>query len=90
MRYKEISEARRNPDQNPRQYALDQLEKYLEQDVYYYISYTAIDKIGINPRSRYDTPIGIYAYPLTMDIYNEMQQAGSSSAVPFAGGNPFI
>lgn len=87
---KSVPEARRNPDQNPRQYALDQLEKYLEQDVYYYISYTAIDKIGINPRSRYDTPIGIYAYPLTMDIYDEMQQAGSSSAVPFAGGNPFI
>ena len=30
-----------------------------------YISFTAIDKIGINPRSTYDTPVGIYCYPLT-------------------------
>ena len=29
-----------------------------------YISFTAIDKIGINPRSTYSTPVGIYCYPL--------------------------
>jgi len=37
-------------------------EKYKGQDVYY--SYRSIDKLGINPNSKYDTPNGIYAYPV--------------------------
>ena len=36
--------------------------KYKDQDVYY--SYRSIDKLGINPKSKYDTPNGIYAYPV--------------------------
>ena len=37
-------------------------DKYRGQDVYY--SYRSIDKLGINPKSKYDTPNGIYAYPV--------------------------
>ena len=47
------------------------------------VTYTAIDKVGINPRSTYDTPIGIYFYPLDYVISKRMQ-------VPFAGDQPFI
>jgi hypothetical protein len=35
----------------------------------YGITMTEIPKVGINPRSRHDTPIGIYFYPL--DFYKE-------------------
>lgn len=90
MRYREISEARRNPKQNPRSYAIDSLEKYVDQDVIYYISYTKVDKIGINPKSIFDTPIGIYAYPLMDYVYAAMTTYKTASAVPFAGMSPFI
>jgi hypothetical protein len=87
---KSVPEARRNPDKNPRSYALDSLEKYVNQDEFYYISYTKVDKIGINPRSQFDTPIGIYTYPLTKEIYKNMYDYKTAAAVPFAGMSPFI
>lgn len=35
----------------------------------YYFTMTSINKVGINPRSPYDTPIGIYTYPLNSKYY---------------------
>ncbi len=40
-------------------------------------------KIGINPQSSFDTPIGIYAYPLAYVLEKDFR-------VPFAGGRPFM
>lgn len=40
-------------------------------------------KLGINPNLRYDTPIGIYAYPIDEVLALE-------GNVPFAGEQPFI
>lgn len=53
-------------------------EKYSKVDVEkYYISFVAIDKIGINPQTIYDTPIGVYTYPLKFVLEEEH--------VPFRG-----
>lgn len=30
----------------------------------FFISFTEIDKLGINPQSKYETPLGIYTYPV--------------------------
>lgn len=49
---------------------LDDVEKY-------YISFVAIDKIGINPQTPYDTPMGVYTYPLRYVLEEEY--------VPFRG-----
>jgi hypothetical protein len=48
-----------------------------------FVTFTAIDKVGINPKSGYDTPLGIYFYPLDYVVKNEMN-------VPFAGDKPYI
>jgi hypothetical protein len=40
-------------------------------------------KIGINPRSDWDTPIGIYAYPIDYALDKNLN-------VPFAGNKPYI
>jgi hypothetical protein len=48
-----------------------------------FITFTAIDKVGINPKSQYDTPLGIYFYPLDYVVKNEMN-------VEFAGNQPYI
>ena len=47
------------------------------------VSYTEINKIGINPKSQYKTPIGIYFYPLKYVIDKNLK-------VPFAGDQPYI
>ena len=47
------------------------------------VTFTAIDKVGINPKSIYDTPLGIYFYPLDYVIEKKMD-------VEFAGNQPYI
>jgi hypothetical protein len=47
------------------------------------VTFTAIDKVGINPKSTYDTPLGIYFYPLDYVIEKKMN-------VEFAGNQPYI
>ena len=61
-----------------------------------YISFTAIDKIGINPRSTYDTPVGIYCYPLTKaggepsTILDSMTRDESFDDIPYMKNAPYI
>jgi hypothetical protein len=59
----DILEARRNPELNPKIGPYTQLKEYVD-DPSIFISFTEIDKIGINPQSNYNTPLGIYTYPL--------------------------
>ena len=107
MRYYEIIEARRNPEQNPKVSTLDTLEKYAgRKDVF--VSFTSDvgemshintqdmyltgfgrgkntsgSKLGINPKSSYNTPIGIYTYPIDYVISRK-------GRVPFAAEEPFL
>ena len=94
MRYSELFEKRRGGDLNPRQSASDiikTLQNYSSRGgEYYYISYTAIDKLGINPRSGYNTPIGIYCYPLNNKIVSDINSLGLAKGVPYMGGSPYI
>ena len=58
-----LLEARRNPEKNPHIGAWDLFFKY-KDDPNVYISFTTIDKLGINPNSKFNTPNGIYTYPI--------------------------
>ena len=81
-----ISELRRNPEQNA---ARDRGYKSVlailrGQDLENIgISMTELPKLGINPKSAFDTPIGIYFYP----AYYFLQEAGN---VPFQEKAPYI
>lgn len=46
-------------------------------------------KVGINPQSRYDTPNGIYTYPLTLEIFRTLVD-GRIGGHGFAQKAPFI
>ena len=97
MRYYEIienrlMELRRNPEVNIKTPTLEALKKYAsDPDVY--VSFTAempsrdsktkYSKLGINPSSTYNTPIGIYSYPIDYALEKNLK-------VPFAGDRPFI
>ncbi len=43
-------------------------------------------KFGINPRSTYNTPTGIYAFPLSDEIFRQLENGD----LPFAQDEPFI
>ena len=61
-----------------------------------YISFTTIDKIGINPRSTYDTPVGIYCYPLNKPsgepsfILDSITRDESFDDIPYMKNAPYI
>lgn len=53
----------------------------------YYISFTDVEKIGINPKSKFETPLGIYTYPLKQSWikYKVDETKDVGEAMPFAG-----
>lgn len=43
-------------------------------------------KFGVNPTSNYNTPFGIYAFPLTQEIFYQLRDG----TLPFAANEPYI
>lgn len=86
-----ISEARKNPSMNPKISIYDALSKY-QNDSDIFISFTQIDKIGINPNSSFDSPIGVYVYPLRelWSMYKLKLKADFKKAFPFAHHQPYV
>ena len=94
-----LLELRRNPEQNPKVSTLEALEKYAGRDDVFVSftsdvgkrpmgtargdKNTSGSKLGINPKSKYNTPIGIYTYP----IDHVLSKRGK---VEFAGKEPFL
>ena len=97
MRYKEIVEARKNPEQNPKTAINQIIAKRWQQarsdtvanTPNLFVSFTTVDKLGINPKSKYDTPIGIYAYPADYVVHH-VGGTNSMRHLPFAGESPFV
>ena len=57
-----------------------------------FVSFTRIEKLGINPMSRFNTPLGIYCYPSEYVLSETSTNNGdvlSMSSLPFAGGSPY-
>jgi len=63
--------------------ALQHIQKTHPNSENLVVTFTEINKVGINPQSKYDTPIGIYLYPLDYVIEKKMN-------VPFAANQPHI
>lgn len=86
-------EARRNPDVNKKTSVNDRLDKWFDKvrqaDYSYYVSFTEVDKIGINPSSEYETPLGVYTYPLRY-LKDLMAGGKATTEVPFMGHAPFV
>lgn len=96
MLFKEIIEARRNPEQNPKtsinQTIIDKLEATTDNiggTKNLFVSFTSVDKLGINPKSEYDTPIGIYAYP-ALYVSRITGTNKNMNELPFAGNQPYV
>jgi hypothetical protein len=102
MRYSEIiTEARRRSDVNltiPVNAWINNYFREVEQKgdsvgnsvvLNLFVSLTAIPKLGINPRSHYNTPLGIYAYPAEY-VVQKVGRKLPLNKLPFAGDEPWV
>lgn len=95
-----VREARKNPKLNPKISVNEYISKHYENAeiliktrgygdiINSFVSFTEIDKIGINPKSPYNTPLGIYSYPSEY-ILNLLRKGEPMSELPYAGENPY-
>ena len=87
-----LFEARRNPTINIRIPSYEELKSLLDSSNdpdNLYISFTDIEKIGVNPLSEYDTPLGIYCYPIKASFrYYKVDSTKSLLSLPFASDKP--
>lgn len=82
-----VYEKRKNPEQNPRVSSYEQVKPYLKDG--YYISMRNINKLGINPESKYKTPNGIYSYHLS--VYKDrIEQSESLKYLPYVSDAPYV
>jgi hypothetical protein len=63
----------------------DQILKYVN-DSNIFVTFTIVNKIGINPKSDFQTPLAIYTFPLK----EAWQQYQSLDRFPFVTGRPYI
>ena len=91
MKIYDLFEARRNPSKNPKTSLNDQLQAYYDENGEdTFVSFTSVDKLGINPKSKYDTPLGIYTYPLSYVLREIGEYDSPKHVLPFAGDAPFV
>lgn len=93
--YEFIQEARKNPKLNPKisvnaaiDYRLKQVHEQIAGTANLFVSFTSIEKLGVNPGSVYNTPIGIYAYPAKY-VSSRLDNMHPSQTLPFAGDQPY-
>lgn len=91
MKVNELLEARRNPEQNPRGAGHIEAIKYLrsnqlDQSETAGVRMTDIPKLGINPTSEYNTPLGLCFYPAEYYV----KRVSSGQELPFQHNAQYI
>lgn len=81
-----IQEKRRLPIENRiKEESTKILDKYVDKEGYYFHFTDDYNLQGLNVRGVWDTPMGIYVYPLVYQFYNN-----EKVNVPFAGDRKYI
>jgi len=76
-----LNEIRKNPLLNPKISIYQELEKYLDDNVF--VQFSDIPKLGINPRYSYgQTPFGIYGWPI--GLFLELLEEGLEKKLTFS------
>lgn len=64
---------------------LEQIEGLVDEP-WIFVHFSDLNKLGLNPRSKFNTPLGIYGYPLTKRIYKQLKE----DRIPFASDRKFM
>jgi hypothetical protein len=90
-------EARKNPELNIKHSINSIMRDYYEKSPKFstgeknaFASFTKLPKLGINPQSVYNTPTGIYAYPLEYVLQQTGDNDSPETTLEFAGGAPYV
>ena len=87
-----LDEARRNPDKNKKLAGHAGAVQFLQglgKDITDYgVSMTTLPKLGINPGSKYNTPVGIYFYPA--DYYLRRKAGSGKGKLDFQDDAQYI
>lgn len=92
-----VNEARKNPEKNPKVSVNSAIEKWVNVTSDHagstmwrnvFVSFTDLEKLGINPKSKYNTPLGIYSYPAEY-ILETTEKLMPMTVLPFAGDSPW-
>lgn len=97
MRISELTEARRNPEQNPKtpinQIIKDQLkntQEWIAGTPNLFVSFTELEKLGVNPNSSHGiTPNGIYAYQAKY-VVESVGDYSHMDTLPYAGDATYV
>jgi hypothetical protein len=84
-----IEEARKGGYMNPFMSTIDNLDRY-KDDPDVFITFTRILKVGINPQSEFETPFGVYSYPLKEAWKMYADNNAGLLYVPYAGTSPYV
>lgn len=86
-----LLEARRNPELNPKVSAYSSVvNRFKKEGDSLFVSFTDIEKLGINPKSKYKTPLGIYSYPARYVVETVRSKFEDMTDLPFAGDKPYV
>jgi hypothetical protein len=81
-----LGEKRRLHDENRVQTEIDKLKLYVDKDLFFHMT-DDYRLFGVNPHlGAFDTPVGIYTYPLTSAYFNKFM----SSKLGFAQGRKYV
>jgi hypothetical protein len=84
-----ILEARKNPTLNAKVDTIEQLRAIATKYPSAFVTFTQINKFGANPSSDYNTPLGIYAYPINFLLGQAKEESDSLRSV-FGSHQPYI
>jgi len=86
-----IQEKRSHSDLNVKYDSIDIIKLYYGSgnSKNMFVTFTDVNKVGINPHSRYSTPNGIYCYPLR-DVIDYYGVEKNMNKLPFAGDAKFM
>jgi hypothetical protein len=68
----------------PQEKSFDSIKQYVDKG--YFFHFSNLNKLGINPTSKYNTPLGIYGYPLNAKMFTDLK----NDYIPFASERLYI
>lgn len=89
MKIKTLIEGRKNPAQNIKYTLQDLIERHQTTEGELFVSFQNHVKLGSNPRSTWETPAGVYAYPYSYVLERGKKRGYGSTIVPYGGGAKF-
>jgi hypothetical protein len=87
-----LIEKRKNEPMNPKVPVYDYIKRHVEESrgENIYVSFTSLDKLGINPRFSFSNPIGIYFYEAKYVLDTVSPITKKMTDLPFAGEGSFV